>query len=87
MEDQQLTSAVQKLFLARTRGGRIVKASVFWVTLIVMFVIPLGPLVLYFLWRHGDRIAAQTAAAPAPTDDAPAPRSASPAETDVIAGS
>jgi hypothetical protein len=63
MEDQQLASAVQKIFLARTRRGRILKTTLFWITLFVMFVIPLGPIVLYFMWKHGDRVAAENAAA------------------------
>lgn len=62
MEDQQLASAVQKIFLARTRGGRIFKISLFWITFFGMFIVPVGPLVLYYMWRHGNRIAMEDAA-------------------------
>ncbi|WP_455384671.1 hypothetical protein [Acidihalobacter prosperus] len=82
MEDKQLASAVQKIFLARTRRGRIFKATVFWITLFVMFVVPLGPLVLYYMWRHGNRIAMEDAAdriAPAEQTTAPEQEAAPPA--------
>lgn len=60
-EVDQLSNAVRWVFLARTRRGRIFKATVFWITLPTMFVIPLGPLVLYYMWKHGKNIDAKNA--------------------------
>lgn len=57
--DEQLPSAIRKALLARTRRGRIFKTTVFWMSFFALFVIPLGAVVLYFLWKHGDRIAAE----------------------------
>lgn len=49
--------ALQTTLKAKTQAGRIFKQIVFWIAVIGMFVIPLGVLVLYFLWRHGNSVA------------------------------
>lgn len=49
-------NALHTTLLARTRGGRIFKRVIFWIAIMGMFIVPLGILVLYFLWQHGDAI-------------------------------
>lgn len=57
--EEQLPGVIKKALLARTRSGKIFKVTAFWVALAGLFVIPLGTIVLYYLWKHGDRIAAE----------------------------
>ncbi|AOU98750.1 hypothetical protein BI364_12945 [Acidihalobacter yilgarnensis] len=49
--------ALHTALLAKTRAGRVFKLIVFWIAVIGMFVIPLGVLALYFLWKHGNAVA------------------------------
>ena len=51
-------NALHTALLAKTRPGRVFKLVVFWLSVIGMFVVPLGVLVIYFLWRHGNAITA-----------------------------
>ncbi|AOV16458.1 hypothetical protein BJI67_04660 [Acidihalobacter aeolianus] len=69
MQDSQaFKDALHKTLLAKTRAGRVFKLVVFWTVLFVTFVVPLGVLVIYHLWRHGNAVAeAQTRKAAPPT--------------------
>lgn len=56
-QDFDIKDILHKALLAKTRLGKVFKTVVFWVSLMGMFVIPLGAVVLYFLWKHGNELA------------------------------
>lgn len=47
---------LHKAFLAKTPAGRVFKFIVFWISFLSMFVVPLGVVALFYLWKHGASI-------------------------------
>ena len=54
---QDIQDIMHKTLLARTPAGKTFKIVAFWVAFVTTFFVPLGVLVFYYLWKHGDRIA------------------------------
>ncbi len=41
---------------AHTRRGRYLKVTTFLISFISSLLIPMGVVVIYFLWKHGDKM-------------------------------
>lgn len=55
-DGREIKRFVLAITTARTRRGRYMKAATLFVSLISSLLIPMGVLVIYYLWKHGNQI-------------------------------
>ncbi len=55
-DGKELRNVALAIGTARTRWGRNLKIIIFFFTFVLTLLIPMGVIVIYYLWKHGDRI-------------------------------
>ena len=55
-DGREIKRFVLAITTARTRRGRYMKTATLFVSLISSLLIPMGVLVIYYLWKHGNQI-------------------------------
>ena len=55
-DGKEIKNVILAITTARTGWGRRLKMITFFVSFIISLLIPLGVIVIYFLWKHGNNI-------------------------------
>lgn len=55
-DGKELRKVALAIGTARTRWGRNLKIATFFVTFVLTLLIPMGVIVIYYLWKHGNQI-------------------------------
>ncbi len=55
-DGKELKNVALAIGTARTRWGRNLKIVTFFVTFVLTLLIPMGVIVIYYLWKHGAQI-------------------------------
>ncbi|MCK9189620.1 hypothetical protein [Acidithiobacillus sp.] len=55
-DGKEIRNVVLAITTARTRRGRYLKVITLFVSFISSLLIPMGIIVIYFLWKHGNKI-------------------------------
>ncbi|MHB8212012.1 MAG: hypothetical protein ACYDDP_11845 [Acidithiobacillus sp.] len=59
-DGKEIRNVVLAITTARTRRGRYLKLITFFVSFIASLLIPMGVIVIYYLWKHGNNILNET---------------------------
>ncbi|MHB1632870.1 hypothetical protein [Acidithiobacillus sp.] len=55
-DGKEIRNVVLAIITARTGWGRRLKVITFFVSFIASLLIPMGVIVIYYLWKHGNNI-------------------------------
>lgn len=55
-DGKELRSVALAIGTARTRWGHYLKVTAFFITFVLTLLIPMGVIVIYYLWKHGAQI-------------------------------
>ena len=55
-DGKEIRNVVLAITTARTRRGRYLKVITLFVSFISSLLIPMGVIVIYYLWKHGNKI-------------------------------
>ncbi len=55
-DGKEIRNVVLAITTARTRRGRYLKVITLFASFIASLLIPVGVIVIYFLWKHGNKI-------------------------------
>ncbi|MBU2737795.1 hypothetical protein [Acidithiobacillus concretivorus] len=55
-DGKELRNVALAIGTARTRWGHYLKVTTFFITFVLTLLIPMGVIVIYYLWKHGAQI-------------------------------
>ena len=55
-DGKEIRNIILAITTARTRRGRYLKVVTLFASFVASLLIPMGVIVIYFLWKHGNKI-------------------------------